>query len=153
MTQKIKTVLIPESGLNLQPEGVVESVVGTDFSRTLSHLIATAPNGQRMVRCTSDGSLVVATSGIAYEIYTVETGDAGAAYMALHTYDQVLAHFVTDILVENNPAEISFRNVAGLWGDDKAVPVGFMSIDLLHYGMRIRNRGAGIAIYEFTIYR
>ena len=60
---------------------------------------------------------------------------------------------MTDIFIETNEAEISFRNQAGVWGDDKAVPIGYMSIDLIHYGMRIRNRGVGNADYEFTIFR
>jgi len=41
-----------------------------------------------------------------------------------------------------------------LYGADKYFPVGAYSIELIHYGMRIRNRNAGDnTVYEFTIYR
>ena len=106
-----------------------------------------------MINGTTDGRLHVAAAGTAMEIYVVETGGALGAYTAGNTFEQAEAFYVTDIFVETNEAEISFRNQAGVWGDDKAVPIGYMSIDLIHYGMRIRNRGVGNADYEFTIFR
>lgn len=151
--QKLKTPLIPESGIELDPKYIMESEVSTDFIRVLAHIIAQGPGNSVALRCSSDGRLLVASSGGAFEIYAVHAGVAAAAYNAGDTFDQVEAQYVTDILVENNPAVVSFRNEAGVYGNDKVVPVGFMSIDLVHYGMRIRNRLAGLATYEFTIYR
>jgi len=154
MNQKIRTVLIPETGLTLEPEGVIEAKVSTDFTRTFAHLVGKGSASGILLRCTSDGRLLVATAGGAFEIYTTENGTAADAFNAGNTYDQVDAFYVTDILVETNPAIISFADVNGVYGDEKRIPVGFSSIDLVHYGMRIRNRGAGLnADYEFTIYR
>lgn len=154
MNQKILTILIPERGLELQPEGVIESVVDTDFSRTIAHLAAQSGNGSVILECTSGGRLLVATAGGAFEVYGTENGIAADAFTGGNTYDQVLAQYVTDILIETNPAIVTFRDVNGVQGDEKIVPVGFMSLDLVHYGMRIRNRNAGLnAVYEFTIYR
>lgn len=151
--QKLNTALIPEKGIDLDPGYIMESEVSTDFIRALVHLIAQGPGNSVALKCSSDGRLLVASSGGAFEVYAVHAGVAAAAYNAGDTFEQVQAYYVTDILIENNPAEVSYRNAAGVWGDDKAVPVGFMSTDLVHYGMRIRNRLAGNATYEFTIYR
>jgi len=154
MKQKIKTFLIPESGLDLQPEYVQEAEVETDFIRAFSHLVVKTASGTVLARGTSDGRILVATAGGAFEIYGVENGTAADAFNPANTYDQVNAFYVTDIIVETHPAIVSFRDVNGVYGDEKRVPVGFSSIDLVHYGMRIRNRNAGNnAIYEFTIYR
>jgi len=152
--QKINTILVPELGLNLDPEFVIESVVGTDFSRVLAHLVAQTGSRSIILRATSDGRLLVATAGGAFEVYGTEEGTAADAFSVPNTYDQVNAQYVTDILIETHPAIVSFRDVNGVYGDEKRVPVGFSSFDLVHYGMRIRNRGAGNdAVYEFTIYR
>ncbi len=154
MNQKIKTILIPETGLDLQPKDVVEAEVSTDFSRTFAHLVGKGTSSGVLLRCTSDGRLYVVTTASAFEVYNTEEGTALDAFDALHTYDQDEAQYVTDILVETNPAIVAFRDVNGAYGDEKRVPVGFSSFDLVHYGMRIRNRNAGDdAVYEFTIYR
>lgn len=154
MIQKVKTILIPESGLELEPRDVVEAEVSTDFTRTFAHLVGKGAGSGILLRCTSDGRLLVATTGIAYETYETEEGTALDAFDALHTYDQTEAQYVTDILVETHPAIVAFRDVNGAYGDEKRVTVGFTSIDLIHYGMRIRNRTPGSdAVYEFTIYR
>lgn len=153
MPQKVRTVLIPEFGLDLEPEFVGEFEVDTKFGRVIAHIVGQVGSRSIMIRATTDGRLHVAAAGTAMEVYVVETGVAAAAYNAGDTFEQTVAFYMTDIFVETNAAEISFRNQVGVWGADKAVPVGFMSIDLIHYGMRIRNRGAGNADYEFTIYR
>lgn len=152
--QKIKTILIPEIGLDLQPKDVVEAEVSTDFSRTFAHLVGKGYNSGVLIRATSDGRLYVATAGVAFEVYAVENGTSLDAFNALHTYEQVHGQLVTDILIETHPAIISFRNQAHVWGDEKAIPVGVVSIDLVHYGIRVRNRNAGDnSVYEITMYR
>jgi len=154
MKQKIRTPLIPEAGLDLEPKFVEEALVETDFTRAFSHLIVRSPTGTVRVRGTSDGRVLVATAGGAFEIYVVENGTAADAFNAGDTFNQAYAFYVTDIMVETHQAIVSFRDVNGVYGNEKWVPVGFSSIDLVHYGMRIRNRNAGDnAVYEFTIYR
>lgn len=154
MNQKIKTILIPEMGLDLEPEFIEAFSVDTEFSRTLAHIVAKTGTRSVLLKATSDGRLLVATAGGAFEVYGVENGTAADAFSGPNTYDQALAQYVTDVLVETHPAIVSFRDVNGTYGDEKRVPVGFSSFDLVHYGMRIRNRNAGNnAVYEFTIYR
>lgn len=152
--QRIKTILIPEIGLDVVPEGVVESEISTDFTRTLAHLAARAGNRSVMLEATSGGDLRVATVGIAYEVYDVNAGNAPDAYDAPNTFEYTDAQYVTDVLVETFGATISFRDRTGAWGDNKACPVGFYSFDFIHFGVRIQNRVAlSVAVYEFTVYR
>jgi len=152
--QKIRSILIPEIGLDLEPEFENEYEVSTEFSRVIAHLVARTSNRSVMLRATSDGRLHVAAAGTSMEIYQVENGVAPDAYNVGSTYEQVDAQYVTDILIEANDATIQFRNLAGLWGAAKAIPVGAASIEFIHYGIRIQNRVAlAVANYEFTMYR
>ncbi len=131
----------------------MESEVETDFIRALTHLIAQSPGGSRALICTSDGRLQVVSAGTFMEVYAVENGAAPDAYNAGNTYEFAVAQHVTDFLIETNGATISFRNVGGLWGDNKALPVGGYSLDLIHYGVRIQNRVAlAVCDYEITTY-
>ncbi|KKM76706.1 hypothetical protein LCGC14_1377400 [marine sediment metagenome] len=152
--QAIRTVLIPESGLVLEPQHSRESFVGTDFSRVLAHLIGKTSSGGILIKATSGGSLHVVTAGVPFEIYAVNNGTAADAYNAGDTFEFATAFNVTDILVEIFAATISFRNEAGVWLGNKALPVGFHSIDFINYGIRIRNRtGGSNSVYEFTSYQ
>jgi len=152
--QKVRTVLIPEKGLDLDPEFIQEIEVSTDFSRVLAHIVGQTGNRSIVIKATSDGRLLVSTAGVAYEDYAVENGNAPDAYNVGSTFEFVLAQYVTDILVETNDATISFRDAENNWGDDKAIPVGAASIDFVHYGVRIQNRVAlAVAAYEITTYR
>jgi len=153
--QKIRSILIPEIGLDVEPESVIEAQIETDFIRAISHLAARTGNRSVLIRATSDGRLHVAVAGVSYEIYAVE-GELAApdAYDVGSTFDQVDAIYTTDILVETNDGTVSFRNAAGIYGDDIALPVGFHSKDFIHYGIRFQNRvGAAVARYEIVMYR
>ena len=56
--------------------------------------------------------------------------------------------------METNDATIQFRNLAGVWGDNIPLPVGFHSKDFIHYGIRIQNRVAlAVGAYEIVMYR
>ncbi len=152
--QKIKTVLIPEHGLELSPEFIEQSIVTPDFIRSFAHLVGKADDRGILLRATSDGSLHVVSAGVPFESYLVYSGTGGIAYEADDTYEFSVAYNVTDILIETNPAEISFRNFQGNWLPDKALVVGYHSIDFIHYGVRIQNRAAGPnTTYEITVYR
>ena len=154
MNQKIRRVMVPEIGIELEPEFTEEYEVGTNFTRTLSHLMAQTGARSIAIKGTSDGRLLVAMAGGAAEIYAVENGNAPDAYNAGSTFESADAQYVTDILVETNDATVSFRNAALVWGDDKAIPIGAASIDFVHYGIRIQNRVAlAVAAYEITTYR
>lgn len=153
--QKIKSVLIPEIGLDVEPEFVKESEVSTVFSRVIAHLAARYGGRSILIKATSDGRLLVASAGTASEIYEV-VGELAApdAYDVGSTFERADAVYVTDILVETNDGTISFRNEEGVWGDDIDLPVGFHSRDFINYGIRYQNRVAlAIGAYEIVMYR
>ena len=155
MDQKGKTVLIPEIGLELEPEFIKEFIIGTDFSRVVAHMAVRTGNRSIMVKGTSDGRVHVASAGTSMEVYNVE-GELVAPdiYDAGSTFEQVLPIYCTDILIETNDGTISFRDLNGNWGDDIALPVGFHSKDFIHYGIRFQNRVAlALARYEIVMYR
>ncbi len=152
--QKIRSILLPELGLNVEPAFVNEALIETDFIRAIAHLAGRVGERSILINATSDGRLQVAHSGSSMEIYNVENGTAPDAYNAGSTFESTEALFTTDIMVETFDATISFRNAAGIWGDNKALLIGVSSIDFLHYGIRIQNRvGGSAAVYEITTYR
>jgi len=152
--QTIRSILIPELGLELEPEFVREGEVSTVFSRVLAHVVGRTGNRSIVIKATSDGRLLVAMAGAAAEVYEVEAGNAPDAYDAGSTFLFADAQYVTDFLIEANDATVSYRNQMGVWGDDKALPIGAVSIDFIHYGVRIQNRVAlAVATYEITTYR
>ncbi len=152
--QKIRTVLIPESGITLEPEFIRESSVGTDFSRVFAHVVGKGSDSGVLIKSTSDGSLHVVSAGVPFEIYLVYSGGCLDAFAALNTEEFTNAFNVTDFLIETFPCIISFRNLAGTWLPEKILPVGYHSIDFIHYGFRLRNRiGGSNSDYEVTVYR
>ncbi len=152
--QNIKTVLIPEHGLDLSPEFIEQSTVSPDFSRVFAHLIAKADDRGILIRATSDGSLHVVSAGVPFEEYLVYSGTCDVDHAVYDTEEFLLAYNVTDFLIETHPVMISFRNSQGTWLPDKVLVVGYHSIDFIHYGFRIRNREAPNAPdYEITVYR
>ena len=152
--QKIKTILIPELGLELSPEFITESIVSPNFIRAFCHVVGKAPDRGILINATTDGSLHVVSAGVPFEEYLVYSGTAADAFAAPNIIELVLAYNVTDFLIETHPAIISFRNINGVWLPEKSLPVGMHSIDFIHYGFRIRNRNAGNnSVYEITIYR
>jgi len=152
--QKIKTVLIPEIGLDLSPDFIEQSVVSPDFIRAFCHLVGKADDRGILIRATSDGSLRVVSAGVPFEEYLVITGTGADAYTAGNTTEYTVAYNVTDFLIETHPAKISFRNLQGVWLPDRSLPVGMHSIEFIHYGFKVRNRGAGNnTVYEITVNR
>ncbi len=152
--QQINTVLIPEKGLSLEPEFSQQVKVSTDFSRVLAHLVGKGAASGVLIKSTSDGSLHVVSAGVPFEAYLVYSGGCLDAFATLNTEEFTIAYSVTDFLIETFPCIISFRNLAGTWLPEKILPVGYHSIDFIHYGFRLRNRNAGSnSDYEVTVYR
>jgi len=152
--QKIGTVLIPEIGLNLDPEFIEQCVVGPDFSRVFAHLVGKAASRGVLLQATSDGSLKVVSAGVPFEYYSVFSGTGQNDYAAPNILTFEEAYNVTDLLFETHPALVSFRTLQGSWLDDKSFPVGYHSIDFIHYGYKVKNRTAGDnTVFEVTIYR
>ncbi len=152
-SQIIKTILIPETGLNLSPEFIEQSIVTPDFSRVFAHLIGKADARGILIKATSDGSLHVVSAGVPFEEYLVVSGTSdNLNYVAPHIFESDTACNVSDFLIELFPGIISYRNSQGIWLPDKTLPVGMHSIDFIHYGLRIKKTAAGDVKYEITCY-
>ena len=152
--QKIRTIIIPELGLELHPEFITESTVSPNFSRVFAHLVAKSPDRGILLKATSDGSLYVVSAGVPYETYLVYTGTGADAFAAPNIVELAIAYQCSDFLIETHPAIICFRDRNGNWLPEKVLLVGYHSIDFVHYGFRIRNRNAGNnTAYQITIYR
>ncbi len=154
MFQKIRTILIPEKGLDLEPPYVMEAEVSSKFNRALSHMVGKAEDGGVLIRATSDGRLYVVTAGVTFEWYDVETDNAPDDWDELQTYEYEDAVLRTDIFIKTFDAEFQWKNQAGEWGAVKQAPKGAMSFDFTNYGIRIRNETPlSVAVFEFTLYR
>jgi len=154
MLQKSNTILLPELGLNLEPEFLKEIHVDTEFSRVIAHVVGQTGARSIMIRATSDGRLHVASGGVSFEWMEVQTDNAPDAWNVAQTYEYAQAVMVTDFDLEDFAAEFQFRNHSGIWGPTKRLRVGISSIDFVHYGVRIRNRvGASVSAFQITVYR
>lgn len=154
MEQKVKTILLPELGLELTPEFVHSTTIDTKFSRTVSHIAGQTGTRSIMIKATSGGRLETASAGVPFEWMDVETDNAPDAWNAAQTYEYVEPILLTDIDIENFAAEIQFRNQAGVWLDERRLRVGVASIGFIHYGIRIRNRVAlSVAAFQIVVYR
>ncbi|MQY77782.1 MAG: hypothetical protein GH151_01085 [Bacteroidetes bacterium] len=152
--QKIKTVLIPELGVELDPEFIQQSIVTPDFSRVFAHLIGKAADRGILIRATSDGSLKVVSAGVPFEEYLIGSGTTDDLdYVAPNIFELNVAYNVSDFLIELFPGIVSFRNSQGTWLPDKTFPVGMHSLDFIHYGVRIKKTALGAVQYEITVYR
>lgn len=154
MLQKSRTVLLPEIGLELEPEFVKEFSIDTEFTRVIAHVVGQTGARAIMIRATSDGRLHVASAGVSFEWLEVQTDNAPDAWNAAQTYEYTEAILVTDFDLEDFAAEIEFRNHAGVWGDTQRLRVGISSLGFVHYGVRIRNRvGGSVSAFQIKLYR
>lgn len=81
--------------------------------------------------------------------YAVAAATAADAYSTLHA--TVEPWLETEILIETYDAIVSFKDAAGVWGDDKELPKGLHYSDLECYGVKVKNRTAGEnSVYSIT---
>ncbi len=154
MKQRSNTILLPEIGLDLEPEFVKKFSIETEFTRTIAHLAAQTGIRSRMLKCTSDGRLIVASAGVSYEWMDVERDNAPDAWNAAQTYEYAEAIYLTDFDILLFPVEIQFRNAAGAWMAARRLRVGVSSIGFTHYGVRIQNEVAlSVATFEIVVHR
>jgi len=154
VSQEIKSNIIPEEGIDFDPHFVRQAFVDNVFIRVLAHLVGRTKEGARAVAVTSAGELKVVTSGAGYEEYDVKTGTAADSYTSANTFTYSSAYSACLFLIESHDAVVSFRTSAGLWLGDIILPEGMHVIDIVNYGVRIKNRTAGQnATYQIVEWR
>jgi len=84
----------------------------------------------------------------------VHSGTAEDDYSAPNTFEDVTANKIIDLLIQDNPAVISFKNDGAVWSDDKTLPIGMHSLDYKNFGVKIKNlNAASNSVYQITLYR
>ena len=151
IVQKIKTILYPIVGLDLEPSTPEDPnvMIRGDLQPSLSFLVVKGTNGTILVEGTDDGSIKVADTGSGNSLYEVETGTAADVYDAGDTFEYAEARASWDFKLDTTPADISFQNSSGGWGSDIWLPAGNISIDFVAYGVKIQNHTAS----DNTVYQ
>jgi len=129
--------------LTQDPSQIRRWFVDNVFRRSLSYLVGfDGDTKARILRCTTSGLLKTAPTTTGLEDYTVKTGTGADTYTAGNTYTFTVGYSRWDILIEDNDAVISWSDEAGTWGGDVILTLGWHSIDLVKWGIRIKNRTA-----------
>jgi hypothetical protein len=153
ITQRIDADLLTE--LTQYPSQVERFFTDNYVSRTLSYLVGFDEDLRaRVIKTTQSGELKVAITASGFETYDVFNGTTQDDYDSTTTYIFGQAYSRFDILIEDNDAIISFGYKGGTWGKDIILPVGYHSIDITAYGIRVKSRTAGSpATYQIVVYR
>jgi len=84
----------------------------------------------------------------------VHPGTAEDTYTGPNTFEDATAYKITDLLIQDHPAVISYKNDVAAWSDDKTLPIGMHSLDYENFGIKIKNLNAGSnCVFEITLYR
>lgn len=153
--QEIKQVSLKNEDLILSPEFLREAYTTNRYQRALSLAMGWTGDRVKFLRCMTTGVLKTAPVATGLEEYTVETGICIDAYHADDTFAYSSPYSRWDILIENKDAVISFRNKPNTdWGDDMVLTVGWHSLDMVNYGIRLHNRVNGeLSTYQVVPYR
>lgn len=82
MKQILKTIMIPEEGLVLEPESVQEVLVETDIIRAFAYLFGKSGDKRVSLECTLGGILKVTSTGTIFEDNEGFAGTAADAWSA-----------------------------------------------------------------------
>lgn len=151
--QKLKTVFIPESDIDLVPETVEIVNVETDIIRAFSYILGKCGNKRIFLECTSGGILKAATTGTIYETnegFDDTCADAWSAALGLTGIPQYL-----EIWTRTFGMEIQ-RSVDGVvWQDAIWLEVNsYYEIHASTMELRVRNAVPGSnATYRIQAWR
>lgn len=139
-------VRILDSGLLIAvsqaPEKIRELKMETDLIRTVSSLAGYRENASVLIRASSDGRLLVATSGTGYDEYTVTNVVTADALSAAVDLGKVYSEL--DIMVENNDVVLQFAGSNQIFGGDVIIPKGIIytwNMNTRYFKHRSRNAG------------
>jgi hypothetical protein len=143
ISQKIKTLLYPILGLDLEPatpEG--EARLVGDVQPTLAFLVAKGANGTVFVEATEDGVLKVADSGsgITFVEPFVDTSTDSPEAVGFSTTATEIW-----VKVETYPIDLAFQFGTGSWSADLQLDTGSYVFNISAQDIRINSEGAGDA--------
>ena len=150
LLQRVKTLLLPEKGLTLEPETPKDLFVSPETIRTFAWLFANDGANLRLLQCTDAGALHVADTGSGLSLVEVDSGTANDAYDAGDTFLYAAAKSKVWIVIETYGATIKFYDQNGAFMDEFSLPVGVAEFDVSTRGGAIQNRTAGQnCVYQF----
>lgn len=143
LLQRVKTLLLPEKGLTLEPETPPELYLSQETIRTFSWLFANDGANMRLLQCSAGGALHVADIGSGLDTIEVDAGTAPDAYDGSNTFLYSASKSKVWIVLETYGATLKFYDQAGSFMDAFSLPVGVAEIDVSTRGAAIQNRNAG----------
>jgi|TARA_Y100000296_G_scaffold40887_1_gene47167 hypothetical protein len=153
LNQRIKTILFPVTGLELEPKFVPELYLEGNVQRSINYIFGKTADGSVLIEGTEGGALKVASTGSGLEAYETQTGTAADAYAAGQTHEWAQARDQVDLKIDTTTIDISFQDSAGNWGDDIWIGAGMASISFVAWGIRFKNHSASDnTVYQVVSY-
>ena len=141
ISQKIKTLLYPILGLDLEPPTPSgELRIKGDVQPTLALLVGKGTKGTVFVEATDDGAVKTADTGAGLTSVEVSSGSAADAATALSlgaSYTRVT------IQVEDFGLDLAFQFTSGSWSSDLVLPVGSYEFEISGQDVRLNNTQVG----------
>jgi len=139
--QKIKTLLFPVAGLDLEPPTPEEDVnIRGDVQPALALLVGKGTNGTVFVEATADGALKTAEMGAGLESVEVSSGtatDSATAVSLSNSFTRVT------VIVEDFGLDLAFQYASGSWSSDLVLGVGTWTFEITGQDVRVNNEVAG----------
>ena len=151
-SQKIKTLLFPVLGLDLEPPAPSGEVrIEGNVQPSIAFLVGKGTNGSVLIEATDDGSMKVASSGAGLDTYEVFSGNAADAAAALAVSDQSAR---LDLVLATYSLDLAFQKSDGSWLGDIVLAPGTYSFDFSFKAVRINNTVAGsTCVYQIIAWR
>jgi hypothetical protein len=151
ISQKIKTLMYPILGLELEPptpEG--ELRIEGDVQPVMALVVAKTPNGSVLIEGTVDGALKTADTGSGLDSIEVSAGNATDTLT-----DLALAAPYTKLIitVTVNPLQITFETATSTYSSTVDLAVGIHERELSGVDLQVANVNAGqTASYQVEAY-
>jgi hypothetical protein len=142
ISQKIKTLLYPIIGLDLEPPTPSgELRIKGDVQPTLALLVGKGTKGTVFVEATDDGAVKTADTGAGLTSVEVANGTATGTATAL----SLTASFSRiTIVVSDFGLDLAFQLPSGSWSSDLIIEPGFRQFDITGQDVRVNNKDVGL---------
>jgi len=152
ISQKIKTILFPMLGLDLEPptpEG--DARIEGDLQPTIGLLLGKASDGTVLIEGTDDGALKVADTGSGLELVEVASGVATDTLTDLGLSDAFTFLYIT---VANAQLQITYETSPSTYSSPLNLEPGSHQRDMGANDLQVGNAVAGApASYQVEAYR
>ena len=152
ISQKIKTLLFPVLGLDLEPpppEGDAR-IVG-DLQPTIGLILGKSGDGTVVIEGTDDGALKVADTGSGLELVEVSSGVATDTLTDLGLSN---AFTFLYIIVKNARLKMTYETSPSTYSSAIELEMGESQRDMGAHDLQVANAAAGVpATYQVEAYR